>query len=717
MVGQAREGAGERSPLRVLVTVMLVWTATLGCDISDPAAPAPEAVLESDRPRAEVQFDRSSDIHELSPISRFSLSIRVVDALRLDAPIRLQITTLANFDTPDFEVQAVLPELEVALANNGRLVPSSGIELTPAMHRGGNALLRSGARVDEFSVTFPYPGYWRVVATARRVVASEVSADADWVNDVTHRELWMYTDGERWATTDDYDESVFSEDEIPGPGPLKKRTSEISMAQPASPLGSGPMLAVETTQFRVEYYNSDALQYEPVAGATVQGIYYDWNLNPVFSSLHTTDSQGNFNLSCNTSYVYGGDVKLVHSKFTLGNVKQITFYGCEPGWDDPSVLVISSPKGRIWRNMVPAINKSASLFSQTRSIVPVVYSTSTSCNAYYSPGSDQITICAGGGSAAGGVWGTYGTFVAPHEYGHAFHEKALGGNEGSGACGSHYLFAAHNLQCAFSEGFADFFAALTQQDLLPATDIYEDSFERPLYNKSLYKGLDDEDWCKGVQNCPSASQQTTDGGRAELAVAAFLYDLADNASTANYQPTTDDDPVAYGAQYVANVVQTCQVRQGSTWIRANGLDHLVYCFERRLANYASLGYFPTRATHPNSWSTSASLPGGWNANTIKGIWQGIAFAAGPPSIPLTAQIGGPTELEPNEPCTWQALVTGGTPPYTYSWSGALSGSNSWVSGSLSTSSNLFLTVTSSDSQQSSPSLSIAVFSGANECLL
>ena len=61
--------------------------------------------------------------------------------------------------------------------------------------------------------------------------------------------------------------------------------------------------------------------------------------------------------------------------------------------------------------------------------------------------------------------------------------------------------------------------------------------------------------------------------------------------------------------------------------------------------------------------------------------------------PLTASIVGPNRVRRFVTCSWDSNVSGGTPPYTYQWSGVLSGTGSSISGYLTSSGTLALNVT------------------------
>ena len=85
-----------------------------------------------------------------------------------------------------------------------------------------------------------------------------------------------------------------------------------------------------------------------------------------------------------------------------------------------------------------------------------------------------------------------------------------------------------------------------------------------------------------------------------------------------------------------------------------------------------------------------------------------------PTPPLSAYISGDDEVGPYEDCSWQAFASGGTPPYSYSWWGGLSGSTQTIDGALSQSSYLYVAVTDAASQADTTQMFVEV-DGSYEC--
>lgn len=87
------------------------------------------------------------------------------------------------------------------------------------------------------------------------------------------------------------------------------------------------------------------------------------------------------------------------------------------------------------------------------------------------------------------------------------------------------------------------------------------------------------------------------------------------------------------------------------------------------------------------------------------------------NAPLTGSIAGPLEAPPEESCTWSASnVSGGAWPYSYQWSGALTGTGMNVTGEIQEPGEwLYLTVTDALSNQLNDQLYISVEDGMEEC--
>jgi hypothetical protein len=72
-------------------------------------------------------------------------------------------------------------------------------------------------------------------------------------------------------------------------------------------------------------------------------------------------------------------------------------------------------------------------------------------------------------------------------------------------------------------------------------------------------------------------------------------------------------------------------------------------------------------------------------------------------------------VRPADVCTWTAIAQFGRTPYTYSWSGILSGSDYMIAGAPAGSGNLNVHVSSTDGQGADASLYVTVDPAAQAC--
>jgi len=86
-----------------------------------------------------------------------------------------------------------------------------------------------------------------------------------------------------------------------------------------------------------------------------------------------------------------------------------------------------------------------------------------------------------------------------------------------------------------------------------------------------------------------------------------------------------------------------------------------------------------------------------------------------PTNPPAVSITGPTLVPTGSLCEWQAVVTGGEAPYTYTWTGVLSGSGPTLTGSPTESGLLRVDVIAADGQYAFDYHSITVSESAPPC--
>ena len=193
-----------------------------------------------------------------------------------------------------------------------------------------------------------------------------------------------------------------------------------------------------------------------------------------------------------------------------------------------------------------------------------------------------------------------------HGYGHAFHEKAIGGYAVEGSCPrDHYLSGAYSLDCAFQDGYAEFHLVVTVADTNDFKKIIEDTPDNYVYPANFGDG------------------NPTDGNIIEGTVAAFLYDLTDPKNESH-------DDLDLPGRYVADVIGTCGGQaNGGGFYEANGADHLVACFQLETPPYGEKYdgtnyYFGTRSysLRADGYVTEeADEPSGWNRPDIRETWR------------------------------------------------------------------------------------------------
>ena len=222
----------------------------------------------------------------------------------------------------------------------------------------------------------------------------------------------------------------------------------------------------------------------------------------------------------------------------------------------------------------------------------------------YSRRSDRITL--GWGLANGGLF----RYVAAHEYGHAMHEKVLGGLFGkfsTPGCRDHRLLEPSSYECALSEGFAGYAGNIGSHTAEDPEGVRHDCFE--------YFGTPEAGWCGDVSH---RRKPEIEGW-----VAALLMDLVDdNSNLEGIDDDAFDDKTHYPATYVAEVFRSCQARRGNfldPWKKRSKVYDFVWCLEEAVDKPTHRRVFPHTPV-PDTAKHEARQPRGWDPFHIRQTW-------------------------------------------------------------------------------------------------
>lgn len=502
-----------------------------------------------------------------------------------------------------------------------------------------------------------------MIASASAENGDVTTRDGEWIKNTASQSVWLWVTEAGGKVTEQFDRSLFPDGTRQQPGPLTMNDElpklPVVNAGPSSQKTRSNSTGVTTIY--VDYINQTTDSPEPLSGARVSYTVYDGLGRKRSSSTEVIDDNGNVTIPCYSDDIHGpgsysGTIH-VQDNYRLrvyhpqtGSDVVGSFSGNFATDCGQQIPVRAAYKmSHVFKTMSETIEQSRSFFQEQRGKIHVHIEWDVD-NSFYcgsnppfiSPwcsdgGDDTIVIKDRPGAddrPETHIGGPYGDFVVAHEYGHAMHEKALGGNAADGECpDTHYLDGAHNLQCAYSEGFANYHGAVGVNN----SNSYVGYFENNLFYLADHGGGD-----------------PNDGSIIEGAVAAFLWDLTDTADESH-------DNADYPGSYVADILKTCKT-DGS---RANGVDQLIACLQRQIPSYS--GYFDTRSSPPSSFSESASEPSGWGRPEVKTLWRKNLYGENYDGPPLTVSVSGPQTLDEGELGTWTASPSNGNGSYSYAW--------------------------------------------------
>lgn len=642
--------SARRTPYEYSCAILAMLTVGLSACNDQKATSTIAGPDENAIARAEWAESRPIAPPGISLVSRFAIDVEVNGSFRPESPVSISLVATGLRDSEQAELSLHLPEVSAARVSEFGRQFTVPVEASVPPEAVRMALLGKGQqkRIGHI-LQIPKPGYYRIDATVRNIGrSSSGSVDTNpYVKDVAQKTVWLWIAPDGGRVTPGFDETLFPQGSVAQPGPLRwrekgglkagapetsTRVAHAGLISIGKQVAQGliryirenaPFLTSTTypVEYQALYWDPIDDIYRPIANAVWEATWEDYS-DPYNIDEHwetgTTDVNGYFTVDCPGLYESSKD-GFVQARGAVrvegpGNIggSPVNVSGFGVGYDDcleqnswQTVASISETP-HVFRMMSQAKERSNSWFGgYTRGgLVINVEHQSTACgdNSCYKDGSDEIHLLSDSTarlSSGDHVWGQWGTFIQYHEYGHAFHYKALGGPAGGIDCpGDHFIGLPSSRSCAFGEGFDDFFAGWIGGDELTSQLGSDYRFEGNEY------------------------RSVGDGLIIEGAVAGFLYDLVDSAldpNGLNNQSTgSDDDPVAFPGWFVGDVITTCTL---NGYIDdPNGIDEFIYCAERAVDAENVGSQYSSHWRSYISVSVAGSDPTGWSKQVIRDLW-------------------------------------------------------------------------------------------------
>ncbi|HEU4700005.1 MAG TPA: hypothetical protein VFS40_12555 [Gemmatimonadales bacterium] len=600
---------------RAIGAILALGLAACGADHTGPSSQA--------TPRLSVESPaRNERPPEFADVPRFALELAATGPFAPGRTIVLQPRVQGLHSTDNAEVIVTLPELEGRQLERELGVPGLGREPLKGLLRARDHIGRGQVWQRSLPIRIDEPGYYRVTLLARDLNAPRHPSDGA-PREADYVEAWLLVTPEGGRLTPAFDPALVPPAFVAEPGPFRAATTMPSPMMQCNPdiEDCSPENTRVCDDFLFYYVNPVTLVQEPILHASVTGKVVS-STGTLLKSISTTTDENGFLKLCSGKLTdqFEFVVQPINSGHRMRRADGFTF---------GDYTLYTAPRQRFTGNAAPrvlyptadsrlsamhasfthTVNRTTQVFGYTRSRIDVnVHEDPSYGTASYGGLGDVINIGLNRMTSS-----ELQAWTPAHEYGHAFHEKALGGINGGGCPSPHFLQGAHNLGCAISEGYADFHAAITRGPGLNYIDVAIE------INTYLQQATEYQD------TVAVAHGSADDGSIVEGAVAAFLYDLVDgpgSTTDGGYTISTDDDTVSWPGRWVADVFRTCEYQDLWGWHRPNGIDQIIYCMEQRLdpAITGSSTYFPTRSAPPLAIRHGQTNPTGFNPESVRALW-------------------------------------------------------------------------------------------------
>lgn len=602
--------------------LLLGILALSGCDRALQSPLDPETV------RTAQQATSGNRVEEDPVVPALDLDIKINGAFKPGKPLHVTVKARAAVDVNDATISVLAPDMDRAPVRT--LDPKfSQQRLQPQLkraYRGG----RNSTFTERVTLYPQVPGYYRIGLTAEALGDVPAYVDGSRVNPVSAREVWVLITNRGGVVTEHFDTLALPLEAERRAGPLhcmvevyeerhgKQRdprcegalisvfdmpvlgaqktmsvdptiicpmgygmcqdpceidpdscTSEPPPPPPPSTVNGCP---VGSLCIRFTYRQRGVSDPVPAPeGMLVEGSYQDQDCflgvcywSEERSQFQRANRAGEVIFPCpsrstekrlRTAYEFLDEYIAVSRSEWDGPTVRGT---CPTGWR--TVEMIPNREAFVYGNMRTAARRAHQLFGGHPERTRVDFDHIK--NSWYDPFLGQINL------DVDAIWGDAGTATQAHEFGHAFHQRHLGGINyliDSSLNPNHKFFEDSNGSKALLEGFASFFSEL----VMPGRNY--------AYNWIRYPN-DVRPLEVGGGNIPT-------GLRSEARVAAVLWDLVDGVDDkgSDFERLPTDHPDFSGTRYGLRsepfdtvMVRPVVIGQRFWWCHPNNVEELLY---------------------------------------------------------------------------------------------------------------------------------------------
>ena len=556
----------------------------------------------------------------------FDISIDAKSTFQVGHTVALTVEYTAHYATALADLRVTLPEVEYARRSGwGRTYRTDLDSAVPAAVQAQRGLSAAEMFTQTTSFSVPAPGLYRVHALARAQEPQPTGATGS-IARTSHEILWLLVNDTGGRVLTAFDSTAIPAAYQPQPGPFRYRRAPrptggdgFSRSGAASRSGATPGSGMQTdcasvVCIPVSYYNLDMTFTGPVLHFTYSYTIRDDLTDRVLDRGTRSTADGRMMIDCPSVGWYGyGRISLANDAAIIQRVSDpgeggpvsMSFYiygnGCT---HNNRVMMARSAELHVWENAQYVIARSRDVFPSRPQVAIRVNPLSATSQCHYKGGGDDYIVLRETDDAKC-IWGARGLWVFAHEYGHALHEKMLGGLVDHQCADGHSSYEELDLGCTYNEGWADYHAAVT--------DSVYDEFD---YSANWSSPEDYEyNRFRDTRSDPVVYRHFTapeeDGSRYHGEVTAFFMDLFDEANESF-------DLIDLDEMDVLGVMGACRVRPGfGRFARPRGIDDLIWCLQARVD--ARGEYFNSRGQH--SWATEQNQSGhSWTEEDIRRLW-------------------------------------------------------------------------------------------------